>query len=143
MSDLEAFAKPEIKVTILGKEYAVNFTMRNYGALEQNYGITAKQLIDGYLNQSPQMMVMALWMSTLVFEEFDIMNPFPIKEQLDIKELYALKFNEMQDVCSEMIKAIIRSIPEPEDDKKKVKKSTQTKNTSGSKKRSKNPKTKK
>lgn len=143
MSDLGAFVKPEIKVTIFGQERKVNFDMRTYGALEQNYGITARQLIDGFLNQSPQMLVMALWMSTLVFEEFDAMNPFKIKEQLNIEELYTIKFNEMQDLCSEMIKSIIRSIPEPEEDKKKVKKSTQTKNTSGSKKRSKNPKTKK
>lgn len=116
--------QPEVKINLFGKEYAVNFTLRNFAAIKRVFGISEQELIQGMSESDIEKIVIAIWGTTLKFKPFDPQHPVEIEEQIDIERLYSLNFQQLTKLNNLLIEAFTKSmpdLPDKEDGKKKRK----------------------
>ena len=81
---LEKVTGKGFKAKILGKEYLVQFQVRNFIALKKRFNIEMYDLVNRVLNADMEAIIYMIWCGTLVFNDFDISDPVSIKEEIDL-----------------------------------------------------------
>lgn len=128
---LENIKKPAVKITFEGEEWNVRFTLRNFAALAENYGISENEILQGLIKGDIQKIPFAIWTSTLVFAPFDPQEPLKIEKQIPLEKLFELEMGELKNITDEVIKAmeafLPKQPPQTGGDSKKPQKVAQTK----------------
>lgn len=126
---LNDIKKPEIKIKINGKEWNVRFTIRNFAALKEKYDISENDILQGLINGDIRKIPYAIWCATLKFDYSDPANPFKIKEEIPLDDLFELELGHLKEITDEVIKAMEAFLPKqpeggaPKKPRKKAKKS--------------------
>lgn len=108
---LDSIKKPEIKIKFNGEEWGVRFTLRNFAALEETYGIKEDVVLKGLVKGDIRMIPFAIWTATLVFAPFDPAEPLKIKKQIPLEELYELEMGDIKKITDDVIKAMESFLP--------------------------------
>jgi len=103
-----------LQIDVLGQKRDVNFTLRNYAAIKRVLGISEQTLLNGLGEGDIEMIIAAIWGSTLIFDDFDIKNPLKIKDQLNILDLYNMDMKELLTISKTLGDALVSALPEPE-----------------------------
>lgn len=111
------------KAKILGKEYKVQFQVRNFIALKKRFNIEMYELVNRVLNADFEAIIYMIWCGTLDFNEFDVSDPISIKSEIDLKALYEMDGNLLREISLNITKGLLDSLPKA-DTKKKTKTTT-------------------
>jgi len=113
---IDELIPPEIKIELQGKELPINFSLRNFVAIKRVFQISEQELINGLFKGDVESIIAAIWGSTLIFQEFNPVNPVAVKEQLNIEGLYKLSFAELVGINNKLCEALMASMPQPDDE---------------------------
>ena len=108
---LEKVTGKGFKAKILGKEYLVQFQVRNFIALKKRFNIEMYDLVNRVLNADMEAIIYMIWCGTLVFNDFDISDPVSIKEEIDLKQLYEMDGNLLREISLNISKGLLDSLP--------------------------------
>ena len=97
MSDLENICPQQVKISLFGQEYPLQFNFRTYKAIQQRFGKSPLELIAGMRLCDVDTLIACLWGGTLVFDEFDPADPARIKQEVGLDKLYSVNFYEVMD----------------------------------------------
>lgn len=115
---LEKVTGKGFKAKILGKEYLVQFQVRNFIALKKRFNIEMYDLVNKVLNADMEAIIYMIWCGTLVFNDFDISDPVSIKEEIDLKQLYEMDGNLLREISLNISKGLLDSLPKADAKKK-------------------------
>ena len=115
---LEKVTGKGFKAKILGKEYLVQFQVRNFIALKKRFNIEMYDLVNRVLNADMEAIIYMIWCGTLVFNDFDISDPVSIKEEIDLKQLYEMDGNLLREISLNISKGLLDSLPKADAKKK-------------------------
>ncbi len=108
------------RANILGKEYLIQFQVRNFIALKKRFNIEMYELVNRVLSADLEAIIYMIWCGTLIFNDFDISDPISIKEEIDLKKLYEMDSNLLREISLNVSKGLLNSLPRA-DLKKKTK----------------------
>lgn len=108
---LDELVTPKITLKIQGKEWGVQFKLRNFAALKQEFGMSENDLLTGLINGDISKIPYGIWAGTLVFGPFDPANPTKIEEQLSLEELFNLTLAEMKELNDKVVEAMAAYLP--------------------------------
>jgi len=108
---LDDIKKPEIKIKVNGQEWNVRFTLRHFAALKEKYDISENDILQGLINGDIRKIPYAIWCSTLKFDYSDPANPFKIKEEIPLDDLFDLELGDLKIITDEVIKAMEAFLP--------------------------------
>jgi hypothetical protein len=117
--NIENLVSSGFTADILGKKYSIKFQVRNFIALKKRFNIEAYDLVKQVLDSDLEAIIRMIWCGTLVFDDYDEADPIKIKEEIDLKKLYEVDYNEMRKIGIDIVKGLMASLPK-DDTKKKT-----------------------
>jgi len=119
---------PEIKVNFNGEEWNVKFTLRHFAALQDRYGISENEVLQGLIKGDIRKIPFAIWAATLVFAPFDPAEPTKIEKEIPLEDLFNLDLGQLRNLTDNIVKAMEAFLPKaPGGAKKKQKKKMSSK----------------
>ena len=102
---------PDIKIKYKGEEWNVKFTLRHFAALQERFGISENDILQGLIKGEIKKLPFAIWTATLVFAPFDPLEPTKIEKELQIEELFNLDLMQLKELSDNVIQAMEAFLP--------------------------------
>lgn len=119
---LDNLIPKQTTATILGKDYNVNFKIRNFAALKNIHNISENELLEALVKGNISIIPYAVWCSTLIFAPFTPANPTEIKEQIELEDLFNLDLTDLKGINDKLVEAMMSSLPKQKEEAKTVEK---------------------
>lgn len=103
---------PDIKLKFNDEEWSVKFTLRHFAALQDRYGISENDILQGLIKGDIRKIPFAIWTATLVFAPFDPSEPTKIEKEIPLEDLFNLDLGQLRDLTSNIVKAMEAFLPE-------------------------------
>ena len=103
---LETLTSKPITATIFGKEYKLNFGIRNLAKLEEKYGMTLDDVFSALSKGDMLKTPYLIYCASLVFAKFDPAEPLKTEEELDLESLFDLTPFEISEIIIKLTELI-------------------------------------
>jgi len=103
---LENLTSKPITTIIFGKEYKLNFGIRNLAKLEEKYNMTLDEVFAALSKGDMLKVPYIIYCASLVFAKFDPAEPLKVEEELDLERLFDLTPFEMTKIIVKLTELV-------------------------------------
>lgn len=126
MSEENQLIAPKIEIEVFGEKREVKFELRNFIVLKNTFNISENELLQGLIKGDLQMVVYAIWTSTLKFAPYTPEDPFKVESSVNFEKLLKSNLTDLKKLTNQVMQAMQEFLPKQDENSKKKPEETQS-----------------